>query len=89
MTLLPPGVKVHLAFGYTDMRKGIDGLAMLVQGVLRQDPFRATCSYSGVAKPISSRSFSGMGLGCAYSPSGSSTVFFFGQRMRRRQGHFH
>ena len=39
MTLLPPGVKVHLAFGYTDMRKGIDGLAMLVQGLLRQDPF--------------------------------------------------
>ena len=33
MTLLPPGVKVHLAFGYIDMRKGIDGLAMLVQGV--------------------------------------------------------
>ena len=33
------GMKVHLAFGYTDMRKGIDGLAMLVQGVLRQDPF--------------------------------------------------
>jgi transposase len=39
MTLLPPGVKVHLAMGYTDMRKGIDGLAMLVQGVLRLDPF--------------------------------------------------
>lgn len=37
--LLPPSVKVHLAFGYTDMRKGIDGLAMLVQGVLHQDPF--------------------------------------------------
>ena len=39
MTLLPRGVKVHLALGYTDMRKGIDGLTMLVQGVLRQDPF--------------------------------------------------
>ena len=39
MTLLPAGVRVHLALGYTDMRKGIDGLAMLVQGVLRQDPF--------------------------------------------------
>jgi transposase len=39
MTLLPRGVKVHLALGYTDMRKGIDGLAMLVQAVLRQDPF--------------------------------------------------
>jgi hypothetical protein len=34
MTLLPPGVKVHLALGYIDMRKGIDGLAMLVQSVL-------------------------------------------------------
>jgi transposase len=39
MTLLPQGVKVPLAFGYTDMRKGIDGLAMLVQSLLRQDPF--------------------------------------------------
>ena len=36
-TLLPPNVKVHLALGYIDMRKGIDGLAMLVQGVLHQD----------------------------------------------------
>ena len=39
MTLLPAGVKVHLAFGYTDMRKVIDGLALLVQEVLHQDPF--------------------------------------------------
>ena len=38
-TLLPPNVKVHLALGFIDMRKGIDGLAMLVQGVLHQDPF--------------------------------------------------
>lgn len=33
------GVKVHLALGYTDMRKGMDGLAMMVQGTLKQDPF--------------------------------------------------
>ena len=32
-------VKVHLALGYTDMREGIEVLAMLVQAVLRQDPF--------------------------------------------------
>ena len=38
-TMLPPNVKVHLAMGFIDMRKGIDGLAMLVQGVLQQDPF--------------------------------------------------
>ncbi len=39
MTLLPPNVKVHLAYGFTDMRKGMDGLAVLVQEVLQQDPF--------------------------------------------------
>jgi transposase len=39
MILLPSGVRVHIACGPTDMRKGLDGLAMLVQGVLRQDPF--------------------------------------------------
>ena len=37
--LLSPGGKVHLALGYIDMRKGLDGLAMLVQSVLQQDPF--------------------------------------------------
>ena len=39
MTLLPAGTRVHLAFGLIDMRKGMDGLAPLVQEVLRQDPF--------------------------------------------------
>jgi transposase len=32
-------VKVHRAFGYTDMRKGMDGLALLVRAVLQQAPF--------------------------------------------------
>ena len=39
MTLLPEGVRVHLAVGHTDMRKGIDGLSMMVQEVLKRDPF--------------------------------------------------
>ena len=39
MMIVPAGVKVHLALGYTDMRKGMDGLAMLVQGTLKKDPF--------------------------------------------------
>jgi len=37
--LVPAGVKVHLALGYTDLRKGLDGLAVLVEQVLEQDPF--------------------------------------------------
>lgn len=35
----PPGTRVFLACGATDMRKGFDGLAALVQTVLAQDPF--------------------------------------------------
>lgn len=39
MTMLPAGVKVHLAYGHIDMRRGMDGLFVLVQEVLHQDPF--------------------------------------------------
>jgi transposase len=39
MMLVPAGVKVHIALGVTDLRKGLDGLAMLVQEVLEEDPF--------------------------------------------------
>ncbi|WP_348642372.1 IS66 family insertion sequence element accessory protein TnpB [Mesorhizobium sp. B2-3-11] len=39
MMIAPAGVKVHHALGYTDMSKGLDGLAMLVQQTLKQDPF--------------------------------------------------
>ena len=33
------GVRVYLAMGPTDMRKGFDGLSMLAQEVLKQEPF--------------------------------------------------
>lgn len=36
---LAPGTKVWLACGVTDMRKGFDGLAALVQLALNEDPF--------------------------------------------------
>jgi transposase len=39
MIALPSGVRVWLACGHTDMRKGMDGLAMLAQQVLNEDPF--------------------------------------------------
>jgi len=39
MITLPFGVRVWLACGHTDMRKDMDGLAMLAQQVLEQDPF--------------------------------------------------
>jgi transposase len=42
MIALPPGVRVYLACGITDMRKGMATLAMLVQQGLAEDPFNGT-----------------------------------------------
>jgi transposase len=39
MIAIPTGVRVYLAMGPTDMRKGFDGLSMLAQEVLKQEPF--------------------------------------------------
>ena len=38
MIPVPAGVRVWLAPGHTDMRKGFDGLAILVQETLKRDP---------------------------------------------------
>jgi len=35
---IPGGARVWLATGHTDMRKGFDGLALLVQETLKRDP---------------------------------------------------
>ncbi len=36
---LPPGARVWLAAGITDMRKGFDGLAAIVKVALAEDPY--------------------------------------------------
>ena len=39
MIALPVGTRVWLAAGVTDMRRGMDGLASLIQTTLEHDPF--------------------------------------------------
>jgi transposase len=39
MIALPAGTRVWIAAGATDMRKGMNGLAALVQTALQKDPF--------------------------------------------------
>jgi transposase len=39
MLAWPGHARVHLALGVTDMRRGFDGLAALVQTALHKDPF--------------------------------------------------
>jgi transposase len=38
MIVPPTGVRVWLANGYTDMRRGMNGLALQVQEALQRDP---------------------------------------------------
>ena len=45
--------KVYLACGYTDIRKGIDGLAAMVQQEFELDPFTNTLFMVG---PLSANS---------------------------------
>lgn len=39
MISLPAGTRIWLAAGVTDMRRGMDGLAALVQSALAENPF--------------------------------------------------
>lgn len=71
MMIVPAGVKVHLALGCTDMRKGMDGLPMLVQSTLNRTRSAAICSLSSARRRKSSRFFSGTETGCVCSPRGS------------------
>ena len=37
--MIPAGARVWIAMGHTDMRKGMQGQALIVQQALRRDPF--------------------------------------------------
>ena len=39
MLNLPPSVKVYVSTDETDMRKSIDALSIMVQEILKKDPF--------------------------------------------------
>jgi transposase len=45
MITFPPGVRVWLATGHTDMRRGFPSLALIVQEQLKQDPLLGTPVY--------------------------------------------
>ena len=40
MIPIPPGVRVWLSTGHTDLRKGMAGLALQVQEALGRDPYK-------------------------------------------------
>ena len=72
MIAVPAGVRVWLATGHTDMRKGFDGLALFVQETLKRDPHCGHLFASVVAGAISSSAFGAMVRACVCSPNGSN-----------------
>ena len=60
MLTFSAGVRVHLALGVTDMRKGFDGLAAQVQTVLQADPFSGHLFLFRKRQPVATVFFSGL-----------------------------
>jgi transposase len=52
MIPIPSGIRVWLATGHTDMRKGFPGLALLVQETLARDPHGGQIGPSLVQIPV-------------------------------------
>ena len=50
MIPVPSGVRVWLAVGRTDMRKGMNGLALQVQEALGRDPMPAIYTFFEVSE---------------------------------------
>ena len=49
MIPMPAGMRIWVACGATDMRRGFDGLAMMVQDVLKKSLIAGTCSCSAAS----------------------------------------
>ena len=80
MIAFPSGVRVWLATGHTDMRKGFDGLSLLVQETLKRDPHDG---HLFVFRGRRGDLVKGSGMtarGCACSPSGWSVAASYGHR---------
>jgi transposase len=48
----PPGTRVYLACGVTDMRRGFDALSAQVESALNLDPYGGAVLFSAAAEAI-------------------------------------
>ena len=74
------GVRIWIASGHTDMRKGMNGLALLVQEGLGRDPFAGDVFvFRGRAGSLI-KALWHYGIGLSLTPSGSTVDGLSGQR---------
>ena len=81
----PTGARIWLAAGFTDLRKGFDGLSALVQTALNENPYSVRFSCSGDVGATKSR-FSGIaktGCVCFTSVSGRESLCGLGPKAAR------
>ena len=72
-----------MAAGHTDMRKGFDGLALMVQETLRRDPHGGHLFvFRGRRGGLIKRCSGTMGKACACLPSGWNGAASCGRRRR-------
>ena len=86
------GVRVYLACGATDMRKGIDGLAAKAQEVLRQDPCSgAVFAFRGRRgdrlKLLTSQDLTALGLILRTTPTTATRRGVRSMQLRRVDGY--
>ena len=82
MISVPTGVRIWLAAGFTDLRKGFDGLAALVQTALNDNPFSGRFTCSGGVEVTASSCFGTVRTGFACSRSGFAKASSVGPRRR-------
>lgn len=83
MIALPSDTKVWLAAGVTDLRRGMDGLAALVQLQLDAQPLSGhVFVFRGRRGDLLKVLWADRGTDCACSRSGSSAVGSCGRRPR-------
>ena len=79
MIPVPSGVRVWLAVGHTDMRRGMNSLALQVQEGLKRDPHAGDLYVFRGKRGHLIKKFYGMtALACRFMPSGWSAVGFCG-----------
>ena len=79
MIPVPSGVRVWLAVGRTDMRKGMNGLALQVQEVLGRDPHAGDLYVFRGARGDLIKIVWHDGIGCRSTPSDWSAAGFCGR----------
>jgi transposase len=80
---LPSGVRVWIAAGHADMRRGMQSLALQVQEVLKRDPHAADLYVFRGRSGSLIKILCMMGLACRSTPSGWNAAGSFGRRRPR------